>query len=314
MTDPGEVSAYHQAACKKALALYVEEMTTPRAAEDWYAAQLLARKKVAATLRATRFLADVEAGLLQSGEHVTVIRHLLAPPMSQDQFALLCPLYPKRSEKSGSPLSGQAAAAVVSAFNDGRDRKLTRWLDTAHAPSHAQVRNLLRSVVPMLSQQLAATLRRTRMSAAQEGAVIEMLQNKGWTRQSSALIDTLSDVPVGHFMHKTRFATKTRPQEVDIACGLGKTVVLAMECKVTNDETNSVKRINDVLKKAKGWQDHWGSFVRTAALLQGVIAFKEVERLLEANVIVFWSHDLAAFDSWLTANAAQDIPIPRKPD
>ena len=50
-------------------------------------------------------------------------------------------------------------------------------------------------------------------------------------------------------MHKTRFAAKTRPQEVDIACGLQGTFVLAIECKVTNDETNSVKRINDVLKR-----------------------------------------------------------------
>ena len=100
-------------------------------------------------------------------------------------------------------------------------------------------------------------------------------------------------------MHKTKFATKTRPQEVDIACGLGKTVVLAMECKVTNDETNSVKRINDILKKASAWHDHWGSFVQTAALLQGVIALKDVERLLEAKVYVFWSHDLARFEGWI---------------
>ncbi len=100
-------------------------------------------------------------------------------------------------------------------------------------------------------------------------------------------------------MHKTRFATKTRPQEVDIACGLGKTVVLAMECKVTNDETNSVKRVNDVLKKASAWHAHWGSFVQTAALLQGVIALKDVERLLEADVHVFWSHDLTRFENWI---------------
>jgi len=72
-----------------------------------------------------------------------------------------------------------------------------------------------------------------------------------------------------------------------------------MECKVTNDETNSVKRINDVLKKASAWQDHWGSFVHTAALLQGVIAFKDVQRLLEARVSVFWSHDLPTFEGWL---------------
>ncbi len=103
-------------------------------------------------------------------------------------------------------------------------------------------------------------------------------------------------------MHKTRFATKTTPQEVDIACGLGETVVLAMECKVTNDHTNSVKRVNDVLKKATAWQEHWGSFVRTAALLQGVIAYKDVRRLLANKVDVFWSHRLGDFEDWLDEN------------
>ena len=58
-------------------------------------------------------------------------------------------------------------------------------------------------------------------------------------------------------MKKTKFATTTRPQEVDIACGLGATMVLAMECKVSNDTTNSVKRVNDVLKKATAWREHW---------------------------------------------------------
>ena len=102
-------------------------------------------------------------------------------------------------------------------------------------------------------------------------------------------------------MHKTRFATKTTaPQEVDIACGLRGTVVAAIECKVTNDQTNSIKRVNDVLKKATAWQEHWGSFVETVAILQGVIAAKDVDRLTDARVHVFWSHDLAAFRDWIS--------------
>ncbi len=106
-----------------------------------------------------------------------------------------------------------------------------------------------------------------------------------------------------HYMHKTRFATATtRPQEVDIALGLKSTIVLAMECKVTNDETNSIKRVNDVLKKAHAWKDHWGSFVKTAAVLQGVIAEKDVMRLLDSSVEVFWSHDLPHLEHWLLRN------------
>lgn len=104
-------------------------------------------------------------------------------------------------------------------------------------------------------------------------------------------------------MHKTRFATSTTtPQEVDVALGLPNTIVLAMECKVSNDETNSVKRVNDILKKAHAWKAHWGSFVKTATVLQGVIAAKDVMRLLDDGVEVFWSHELARFEHWLSEN------------
>lgn len=102
------------------------------------------------------------------------------------------------------------------------------------------------------------------------------------------------------FMNKTRFATATTTaQEVDIACGFLSSYVAAMECKVTNDSTNSVKRINDVLKKAAAWKAHWGSFVETAALLQGVIKPEDVQRLTDEGVQVFWSHDLNAFATWV---------------
>jgi hypothetical protein len=164
------------------------------------------------------------------------------------------------------------------------------------------VREVLLGIAPIIAGQIVATARRSRLSMKQEQAVVTMLHSMGWARLPSKMIDERADVPSKHFMHKTRFSTSQKSsQEVDIACGLDKSVVLAMECKVTNDETNSVKRINDVLKKASAWKGHWGNFVRTAALLEGVIAPKDVDRLLDEGVEVFWSHDLDAFKDWLEA-------------
>lgn len=291
---------YHRAQADRAKEIYVSGLTSPQAGRDWRNAHVAARKQIIATLKATDCLRNIPAGLAMSGRHLTVIRHLMAPPISQDQFALLCTDYPKRAEGTGKGVSDAAALAVTATFHAGRDRVLTRWLDAHRSPTPTELKNVLRGVVPLLSMQTTATVRRGRMSSEQETAVVSLLSSRGWNQQSSGLISQLTDVKPQHFLHKAKFATKTRPQEVDIACGLPGTVVLAMECKVTNDETNSVKRINDVLKKATAWQDHWGSFVRTAALLQGVIAFKDVERLLDANVEVFWSHDLATFEDWLT--------------
>jgi hypothetical protein len=281
---------------------YVAGLTTSQAATDWHMANMKARREVIAALRESACLTDLSAAIQESGSHIRVLRHILAPPISQDQFKLLCPAYPKSKENSGGPVDPATADMVAVAINAARNRRLTRWLDRGTPPRRVELREFIQAVAPLLSQQIVATVRRNRLSAEQEGAVIKLLQSKGWTRMTSALIATLSSVPPKHFMHKTRFATHTQPQEVDIACGLGGDVVLAMECKVTNDRTNSVKRINDVLKKARAWQEHYGNFVYTAALLQGVIAYKDVHRLLEANVKVFWTHKLDDFGDWLDAH------------
>jgi len=303
LTVSPDVVAHHRHEAEVAAATYVAELTTNQAAADWYMANVRARREVVAALRSSVCLTDVAAAIRASGAHMRVFRHILAPPISQDQFKLLCPTYPKGTENSGGPVGPDVAATVAAAIDAARNKRLTRWLDRGSFPRSVEIRELIHAVAPLLSQQIVATVRRNRLAAAQEGAVIAMLQSKGWTRMSSALIQTLSTVPAKHFMHKTRFATGTQPQEVDVACGLGRDVVLAMECKVTNDATNSVKRVNDVLKKASAWQAHYGGFVHTAALLKGVIAYKDVHRLLDANVKVFWSHKLEDFGSWLEEQA-----------
>jgi len=220
--------------------------------------------------------------------------------MSQDQFKLICPQWSKQSENESRPLNSAAAKAAAEALVPRLDPGLVGWVLAKRAPSRNEIRTVLKVAAALIAQQRVATARRTRLSFDQEYAVIQILEQEGWTRLPSRLIDTRAAVPPKHFMHKTRFATKTRPQEVDVACGLKGTFVLAMECKVTNDETNSVKRVNDVLKKATAWHDHWGSFVRTAAVLEGVVAPKDVQRLTDANVVVFWSHDLEKFREWLS--------------
>lgn len=283
-------------------ALYVQSLTSSSAARDWHDAVRQSRRMVFDTLRATAYLTDIASGLRANGAYATVLRHMAGPPISQDQFSLLCPGYNKRCEKPGRRFGANVAPGVADILLNMRDRRLTHWIDAGRKPTVAEIRTLVHSVAPMLSQQNVATLRRNRLAAEQECAVTQLLVTAGWSRISSGVVEQSATLPLHHFMHKTRFATKTRPQEVDIACGLGKSVVLAMECKVTNDRTNAVKRVNDILKKATAWQDHWGSFVRTAALLQGVIAERDVARLDAANVEVFWSNDLTRFAQWLDDN------------
>ncbi len=294
-----EDRAYHQQQAELARAAFIAGMTPTASASDWSEAIAEAQGFVNACLAATANLTDIASGLAVSASHIYVLRHLLAPPASQDRFALMCPGYQKSAENLGRAITPARAVAIADSFHTWRDRGLTSWLDDDRPPTPAERKLLMRAVSPLMASQRVNTIQRNRWADFQEQQIVELLLAKGWIRLPSASVANLTVLPARHFMRKTRFATKQRPQEVDIACGLGETVVLAMECKVTNDETNSIKRVNDVLKKAKAWQDHWGSFVRTAALLKGVVRYHDVERLLTSDVRVFWSHDLDRFEAWI---------------
>ena len=291
----------HIANAAEARALYLDNMRPDQSTADWRYAKFLARKVVINALRASDRLRDIEGALLKSGVHMLAFRHMLAPPMSQDQFKLVCGPWVKGSEDRDGPLEREIAAAVAAAVQQRIDRSLA----VLAQGDRRGIEGILRGTSTLIAVQKVATARRSRIAFEQEYAVVELLENDGWTKLPSKLIDTRAAVPPMSFMRKTRFATKTTaPQEVDIACGLKNSYVLAMECKVTNDETNSVKRVNDVLKKASAWKDHWGSFVITAALLQGVVAPKDVQRLADAGVYVFWSHKLNDFRTWISGQMA----------
>lgn len=286
--------------------IYTAELIRDPGAAHWREVIGDARKEIFDALKASGNLQNVSGALRSSGSHMIVFRHVLAPPLSQDQFKLACASWQKTSEKTGLGLSAPVSTKCEAAVLAYHDRALIPWLDHNRRPSFGEIRRVVHRVVPLIARQRFETVRRNRLANAQENAMVELLDELGWTKMPSKQIDTRAALPSKTYMHKTRFATSTSPQEVDVACGLGRSVVLATECKVTNDKTNSVKRVNDVLKKATAWKEHWGNFVKPAALLQGVINPSDVERLLDAGVEVFWSHDLDDLRSWILDNIDDD--------
>ena len=297
------MAAYHQEAADKAVQIYISGMAPDPLASEWRQVCRTVRKEILQTLVETQGLRDLEGSLTKTGSHLRVLRHLFAPPISQDQLKLILPSYPKGAEKTASALTQQAAKDFASAFAARRDKRLTTWLATNANPNRRQVKRLLDTLTPMISSQIFNTVRRNRLSDDQERAVVALLEAKGWARSSSHTVNNPADLPPQHFMRKTRCKTRTATKEVDIACGVNPSLIMAMECKVSNDATNSVKRVSDVMDKTKAWNDNWGGFIQTAALLQGVIAYKDVARLLDSDVLVFWSHDLKPLADWLDSKA-----------
>lgn len=299
-----DIQTYHQQASSRAIQIYIAGMAPAPLASEWRQVVRAVRKEILYALIATNGLRDIHGALTQSGRHIRVLRHLFAPPISQDQLKLIAPLYPKGAEKTWTKLAPAAAAEFENEFLARRDKNLTGWLTTNSNPTKRQVKRVIDTVTPMISSQIFNTVRRNRLSDEQEKAVEGLLAAKGWTKSSSTTVSTPADLPPLYYMRKApTTASKTATKEVDIACGVRTNLILAMECKVSNDATNSVKRVSDVLDKAKSWQTHWGGFIQTAALLQGVVAYKDVVRLTNDNVLVFWSHDLEVLSDWLDAQA-----------
>ena len=294
--------ADHRSFCREAAERYLAERNATSDAEDWKFARWEARRMIVDLLRESSGLADVQGALVRSGRHMTVLRHLLAPPISQDQFRLLAKSWVKATEKSGRPIAAASADQISKVFEERRDKRLTPWLATQRPPRTAELLATLGAVAPLIANQRIATARRNRLAVRQEQDAISLLESRGWKRQQSKLITKGGALEQRQFWHKARFKSgKKENQEIDIACGLGETYVVAVECKVTNDETNSIKRMNDILKKATAWRSQWGEFVIPAAILEGNIKFSDVDRLLDAQIKVFWSHRLDAFADWLEA-------------
>jgi XamI restriction endonuclease len=266
------VLAFHRAECAVAKQLYIDTKLPGPGAVLWDKACLAARDSARELLDLSKGLLHMEDALQKNAGQLVVLRRMLAPPQSQDQFKLICKTYSKDAENKGRAIKPQNAKQIAAVLEQWLDADIAPWVREKRPPTQVETNRFVDVVATLISAQVAATLARTEMANAQEQEVIQGLIASGWKKLPSKPVTSLVDLPAKEFMHKTLFATDTQPQEVDIACGLGKTVVVAMECKVSNDATNSIKRINDVLKKAEAWKTKWGLMVGTAVLLQGVIA------------------------------------------
>lgn len=191
----------------KARALYTAKQLPQDFLADWHFAVREARRLVATALRTSGFLMEIRRALEQNCGHSLVFRHLMAPPVSQDQFKLICPEWSKHAEKNLRPARKIAAEAANRAILARLDPGLVRWVVAGTRPSHRDLRVVLRVTAALIAQQTVATARRTRLAFEQEYAAVDLLLKDGWTQLPSKVIDTRAAVPPKHFMHKTRFAT-----------------------------------------------------------------------------------------------------------
>lgn len=90
-------------------------------------------------------------------------------------------------------------------------------------------------------------------------------------------------------------------RKADVVVRLHDTRLMAIECKVSNSATNSVKRLNnDAAVKADYWLKQFGTAqVVPAAMLSGVFKVLNLEQAQSRGLSLFWSHDLSKLTEFI---------------
>ncbi|MGB3120523.1 MAG: XamI family restriction endonuclease, partial [Verrucomicrobiales bacterium] len=165
------------------------------------------------------------------------------------------------------------------------------WIAKGIAPTPKQREAALVASSVLLAAQRIATERRNSGKNRQEEAVKEYLRKLGFVEVGAKKITTIVNGPKeGEFCSECELGDR----KADIVVRLFDTRLMAIECKVSNSATNSVKRLNnDAAVKAGYWLDQFGTLqVVPAAVLAGVFKVLNLEQAQQRNLALIWSHDL----------------------
>ena len=149
-----------------------------------------------------------------------------------------------------------------------------------------------------MAYQEIQTWRRNQSKKTQEERVATALRDIGFQEVPSRKIETLGDAPQsGELCGESTTGTR----KADFVVGLWDGRKMLVECKVSNSELNSVKRLNnDAAVKAEVWTHDFGrNNVVPSAVLSGVYKLANLTEAQDRGLSLFWAHDLDQFVDWV---------------
>jgi hypothetical protein len=230
--------------------------------------------------------------ILGEKQFLDAFRYLSAPPISTDDLKELADA-PSLSVATLRE-NPTVAKSVFQTVLQGLDSRRFPWVASKRAPTETERNAAVVASAALLATQRVATDRRNQGKSAQEGAVIEALRKAGFTNAPTRAINTLDDAPEpGQFCAESMLGGR----KADIVVRLHDKRVLAIECKVSNSSTNSIKRLNnDAAAKAGAWTSEFGTRqLIPSAMLSGVFKLRNLLDAQDRNLTLWWAHDLPAF-------------------
>jgi len=232
------------------------------------------------------------------GKLLDALRYLAAPPVSEDDLQTIADVPSlAASVITANPAELKKVHDILKAVIDPFRFP---WVADERQPSeHERSAAVLASSV-LLASQRVQTDRRNKGKMTQEQLVKDFLKSLGFAEVKPAAISTLVNGPqAGQFCGECKLGSR----KGDVIIRLHDTRLMPCECKVSNSETNSVKRVvNDAAAKATSWNLEYGlRQVVPAAVIGGCFNPKNLLQAQDAGLTIFWSHDLEKLGAFISA-------------
>ena len=227
------------------------------------------------------------------------LRYLGAPPISDDDLETMIGASLAWTLIRNDP---ERAASIRDVISQILDPKRFPWVKEGRLPTDSERQAAILASTVVAAAQRVQTSRRTDERRLLEGAVRGVLLGMRLNEVPSRRIESLRrDAPKpGEF---SAGPCVLGEDEADIVIGLFDHRVLAIECKASNSEINSRKRINkEIGQDAQNWVRRFGTddFVPAGAI-QGVFKPSYVAAAQEIPIVFFWGHRLSDLRDFIEA-------------
>lgn len=221
----------------------------------------------------------------------TAFRYLAAPPISEDDLETLAETTMAAVARESS---GEQWNRLLSVIRATLDPRRFPWIEQGRRPTEDEIRAAVLATSSLSASQRVQTLRRGDEKSMVEGAVKGLLIGMGWqlaeNRPTRGIQNLLNDSPPSRtFLTQINLGA----DNADVVIRLDDGRLLAIECKGSNSEINSRKRLNkEAAQNARAWLGRFGAQVVPAVALQGVFKDRYVIEAQDTPMAIFWGHRL----------------------
>lgn len=181
---------------------------------------------------------DLLEGIMTDADTRLAFRYLTAPPISEDDLKTLADAKMSPTALRKDP---EAARRLTDVVLHILDPKRFPWIVEDRDPQAGELRTATVASAALAAAQRVQTRRRNEAKSVQEKEVKQFLRELGFAEVARRPISNLRDAPdPGQCCSECKLGSS----RADMVVGLHDRRVLAIECKASNSEVNSFKRIN----------------------------------------------------------------------